>query len=125
MTELLEYCKNKEQKVLFIVHAYQISEEDQKKYNYMEERIAEYGMDYLNTNDYAEEIGLEPSADFYNRDHVNLLGADKYTKFLGGYLVRNYTLPDKRNDAAYRRWSQDYKEWNSRMEEIRETLRLD
>lgn len=125
LTELLEYCKNKEQKVLFIVHAYQISEEDQKKYNYMEERIAEYGMDYLNTNDYAEEIGLEPSADFYNRDHVNLLGADKYTKFLGEYLVRNYTLPDKRNDSAYRRWTQEYKEWNGRMEEIRETLRLD
>lgn len=123
LIDLLEYCKEKELKVLFIVHAYQISEEDQKKYNYMEEKISGYGLDYLNTNDYIAEIGLDGLTDFYNRDHVNLLGADKYTKFLGDYLVRNYTLGDKRGDTAYSQWGKDYEEWNRQMEEIRNTLR--
>ena len=122
LMDLLEYCREKEQKVLFIVHAYQISQEDQKKYNYMEEKISAYGFDYLNTNDYVKEMGLDFSTDFYNRDHVNLLGADKYTDFLGEYLTRRYVLPDRRQDTAYSQWSQDYREWNREMDEIRETL---
>ena len=123
LTELLEYCRKEELQVLFLVHTYEISEEDQKLYNTMEEKILSYGFDYLNTNDVYAEIGLDAEQDFYNRNHVNLLGADKYTSFLADYLKEHYELPDKRQDPAYQKWTEAYQDWQKRMEPIRSRLK--
>ena len=120
--ELLTYCKKNDLQVLFVVHAYQITEEDQKKYNYMEDIIEEYGFDCLNVNDHFEEIGFDAERDFYNMNHTNLLGADKYTGFLARYINNNYPLPDHRGDAGYREWDECYIRWNGEMEEIRQAM---
>lgn len=121
--DLLTYCKENHLEVLFVVHAYQIAEEDQKKYNYMKQVIEEeYGFDYLNVNDYFEEIGFDPDHDFYNMDHANLLGADKYTNFLAGYIHRTYQLPDHRKDDSYESWNECFIKWSREMDAVRERM---
>lgn len=120
--DLLDYCKSKDLQVLFVVHVYQIMEEDQKKYNYMEDVIAEYGFDYLNVNDYYDEIGFDAKRDFYNMNHTNLLGADKYTRFLAQYIDENYQLPNHKGDEKYQQWDECYAQWSQEMEQIRETM---
>ena len=69
----------------------------------------------------AEEQGV-PFLDFIRMDsvvdylvdcadtnvHLNPSGAAKTTHFLGRYLSEHFSLPDRRGDAAYATWQEDY-----------------
>ena len=74
---------------------------------------AEYGVPMLNFLD------MNRVAD-YNTDcadpgtHLNASGAQKLTDFLGQYLTSRYDLPDRRKDAAYAHWND---EWDAYVEE--------
>lgn len=109
LDSLLEYCSKEKLQVLFVVCPYWITREHYAIYNTLQDRIAEYGFGYLNLNDYHEEMGLDFSTDFYNLSHVNAFGAEKYTSFLETYLSTHYDLPDRRGDAQYASWADDYK----------------
>ena len=122
--DLLEYCSQTEMRVLFLVYGYGSSPEDQQKYNYMKTLITDKGFDYLNMNEYLYEMQLDFMTDYHDADHVTVLGADKYTNFLGVYLTENYDLPDKREDVAYMQWNKDYLRWNSEMEVLRDNLEI-
>ncbi len=109
LIDLLEYCKEEELKVVFVVCPYQISEWDQEKYNTIEDIIESYGFDFINTNFYYDEMGIDFSTDFMDVSHVNLFGAEKYTEFLEKYIMDNYDMPDHRGDEEYDSWNEDYK----------------
>ena len=120
--DLLEFCREEELQVLFVVHSYMIQEDHQKKYNYMKRTIEEYGLDYLNVNDFSEEIGYDYSNDFFNMNHVNIFGAQKYTRFLGEYLQDKYALPDRRNEQEYQEWKELYETWEKQKEVTKEAI---
>ena len=122
LIDLLNYCKSRNQKTLFIVHSYIQEEEHKMKYNYMKEVIESYGFDFLNTNDYYKEIGLDYSKDLYDKNHVNVIGAEKYTDFLGKYLKEHYTLPDKREDPAFAEWHTLYLEFQRVSDEVKNAI---
>jgi len=122
-TELLAYCKDNGHQVLFVVYPYSGADEDQRKYNYMLGKIEEYGFGYLNMHENMKEVGLNNKTDFYDWNHVNILGADKVTAYLGQYLFEHYDLPDNRNNEAYKSWNEDYKIWNDEMEAIRNSMK--
>lgn len=107
LTDLLDYCRDEKLNVLFVVCPYAISSEDQKKYNTMKDLIESYGFNYLNANEYLDEIGISFDSDFYNVNHVNPIGAKKYTEFLEKYIVDHYSLVDHRNDKNYESWIKD------------------
>lgn len=106
--KLLTYCQDEQLKVLFVVCPYYVTREDQAKYNTIGDIVKSYGFDYLNANEHYADMGIDFSSDFYNRNHVNLFGATKYTAFLENYLVHHYNLPDHRGDADYASWDVDY-----------------
>lgn len=108
LNSLLEYCTEENLNVLFVVCPYQITEKHYGIYNTIGDIVKEYGFDFLNTNDYFEEMGVDFSTDFYNGNHVNIVGAEKYTAFLEKYLVENYDLPDHRGDEAFKEWDDCY-----------------
>ncbi len=108
LIDLLDYCKDKQLNVLFVVCPYYITEEEQQKYNLIRDTVKEYGFDFLNANECYDEIGIDFSTDFYNRNHVNLFGAKKYTEFLEKYIMDNYDLPDHRGDDHYVSWDEEY-----------------
>lgn len=69
--------------------------------------------------EFAEQNGLpfldfidtdlwNPYTDFADKEHMNALGAQKITKFLGAYLKERYELADRREDASYEAWQTDY-----------------
>ena len=47
-------------------------------------------------------MNLDYRYDFYNGNHVNIYGAEKYTNCLSEYLVKNYNLPDRRGEKEYK-----------------------
>lgn len=113
LLDLLDYCRENSLNVLFTLNPfYRDSEDTKARYNYIERVVNEYGYDFIDCNDYYDEMDIDFSHDFYNRDHVNLYGALKYTKFLGSYIVDHYDIPDRRNDRMYNSWRENYQLWS-------------
>jgi len=110
--DILEYCKNEEIPVLLVASPYQLTKEDKMEINALKSIAESYDVDLIDFNEYYEEMSLDFSTDFYNKNHVNLLGAEKYTEYLGKYLVKNYHLPDHRNDADYAEWNAIYADYS-------------
>lgn len=113
LIDLLEYCKTEKLNVLFVVCPYSITMDDYAKYNTMSDLIKEYGFDYLNTNDYYDEMNIKFDSDFYNSNHVNIFGAEKYTEYLEQYIVNKYDMPNHLGDKEYNEWNEEYIKFKS------------
>lgn len=64
----------------------------------------DYGVSFLDYNDYVQEIGLNPVMDFRDSTHLNNQGSAKVSSHLGKYLQENFTLPDRREDEKENSW---------------------
>lgn len=115
--DLLEYIKTTECNYLFIVSPYVEEEEHKENFNYMERIVKEYGYEFLDSNDYYEEMKLNFETDLYNDAHVNIFGADKYTDFLTQYIKKNYQLPDRKQE--YQDWNELLPNWNSQVQQTK------
>ncbi len=65
---------------------------------------------YLSVGDFAKEQNipfLNMNVIFDGEAHINILQAEKVTKYLGEYLLSRYEITDKRNDPAYALWHED------------------
>ena len=59
----------------------------------------EKGLLYLNAQVCQEEIGIDWSRDTYDGGyHLNVYGAEKTTRWLGGILAQRFGLPDRREE---------------------------
>lgn len=106
--ELLDYLKEQGQQALFIVSPYREEAQEQMMFNYMGRIIASYGYEFVNMNQYYEEIGIDFTTDYYDYGgHVNMLGAEKCTAFLA-QLLKKYEFPDKRGQEGYETWDEAY-----------------
>ena len=70
--------------------------------------VSSYGYEFLNTNDHYREMGIDFSTDFYNAGHVNVYGAQKYTRFVADHIKGKYSVPDHRGDKDYEEWDENY-----------------
>ncbi|MDY3251095.1 MAG: hypothetical protein SOX32_12195 [Candidatus Choladocola sp.] len=120
--DLLDYCEEENLQVLFLVSAYRQPKKSKETFNYISDVVAGYGYDFLNTNDYYEEIGLDFNTEFYDKNHVNIFGADKYTDFVGKYILSRYSFEDKRDQKAYESWNEDYEIWSEDVRELKESI---
>ena len=117
LRELLQYLLENELQALFIVSPYGISTEDQQMFNYMGGIIEEAGYQFLNMNNYYEEIGIVFEEDFADyASHTNAVGAEKCTAFLETYLLSNYQFTDKRGNSRYDSWDKAYELWLDELE---------
>lgn len=115
LEDILIYSKENDLNVLFTLNPfYQEKASAKKRYNGVKKLVEEYGYVFLNTNDYYDEMNIDFLCDFYNIDHVNLYGAEKYTLFLGDYITEHYagTVQDRRNDYQYSiKWNPGLPAW--------------
>ncbi len=55
---------------------------------------------------------VEYTTDCYDvSSHLNPSGARKVTDYLGRYIKQNYDIPDRRQDAEYEHWHEDYADY--------------
>lgn len=97
LLRIIEKCKENNVEVLFVSTPWSITEDLQKETNYMKRIVEENGCLFLDSHQYLEEMGVNYETDFYNSKHMNILGARKFTKFLGEYLNENYEF-DRNHD---------------------------
>lgn len=121
--ELLDYLDDHNINAIFVVCPYAITKEHYAIYNTVGDLVNSHGYVYLNTNDYYNEMELDFSTDFYDPDHVNAIGAEKYTIYLEQYLKDHYELPDHRGDVEYARWDELTDRFTEEAEESKQSVR--
>lgn len=85
--------------------------------------IESMNIDFINLNNESviKEMNLSVT-DFCDEDHMNYLGAIKYTNYLAKILVEKYNLKDKRNDPKYFFWDSLADEY---VKDIKERFNID
>ena len=81
-----------------------INEQEQQIYNTASDIAAEYEIPFLNCNLLNGEIGIDWSVDNADGSHLNYSGNQKFSKYIGQYLVNNYKITDHREDKKYSTW---------------------
>ncbi len=129
LLDLLEYLKDKGINALFVIVPYDVKEDEQKKINYISDIIASNGYDFVDMNQYVDEIGIDYSMDFNDYGtHTNVLGSYKITKWFEEYLKTSYidtgiiSGEDHRNDADYSSWNDAYQLWLEAYEQGKEQI---
>lgn len=114
LRKLCAYCEGLNAAVVFVAMPTGIhNETQQKQYNYMRQVIGEYdNIDFWNTNDLVDEIGLDFATDLYDSTHANYLGTVKFTSYLENRLIADYGIPDRRGEADYAHWQEDLMKWH-------------
>ena len=70
-------------------------------FNYLQGIVEKRGYRFVDCNEYVSQMGLDYVTDFFNENHVNIFGAEKYTDFLNQFILKNYTIPNRKNDENY------------------------
>jgi hypothetical protein len=122
LVKLLEYCNKENLNVLFVVSPYDITQREYEMYNTIGDIVQEYGYNYLNLNDYYNDMNIDFATDFFDGNHVNPLGAQKYTQFLEKYILENYNMPNHKGDEGYSQWDEDYISFKEEESQYLETL---
>ena len=107
VVDLLDYCDQNAINVLFMVTPFYLSEDNCHTIQSVGRIIDERGYEFVDFNNYYEEMGIDFATDYADSGHVNYNGAVKFTAFLANYIVDNYELPDHRDDTAYNNWAKD------------------
>ncbi len=106
---MIELCKKK--RISFVLIKTPVGNWDQNKHEMVAQYAQASGVDFLDfcMPDLQKEIGFDEKTDFCdNGRHPNVTGGKKISRYLGGYLKECCDLKDKREDAAYRLWWEDY-----------------
>lgn len=122
LINLLTYLQARGQKAMFLVTSYQESAKERSQYNYLASVIQSYGFDYLNLNDFNGQMRMDPEHDYYDIRHLNIFGAEKYSKYVATYVAAKYHLADHRNDAAFSAWAQGYVQWEGLAAQMKEEI---
>lgn len=105
MRKAIELCQEKGVPILLVAAPFNDETYLAEWTNGAEQLAEEYNVPFVNG---AAQGMLNTMSDLYDRGHMNSSGARKWTNYLGEYISSNYDISDKRNDAAYQSWNEDY-----------------
>lgn len=106
MTDLLKTCREKGLKnVLFFRAPHCVKNQNPQAIKDMEKLICEYGYRFVDYENAYEEIGLDVKNDFYNIEHLNIFGMEKFTLFFGKYICENYDVKSEHSEKTVKQWN--------------------
>ena len=110
LLDLLEYCHELDQEVLFVMAPFVPEGDELKRLNRTAEIVEASGHTLLNFNntEMTNAMGMNVNTDFYDSKHMNYLGAEKYTRYLAEYISENYEMKDHRGEQKYESWQKAY-----------------
>ena len=106
--DTIELAKDNNIPIIVIVSPYAgINEGEQKMFNTASDIAAEYDVPFVNCNLINDEIGMDWTVDAADAGHLSYRGNQRFSKYIGKYLVDNYDLPDRRGEAKYTSWEKN------------------
>ncbi len=130
LNDLFSYCRQNELNVYFTFTPY-VGAQNAQDENIRREIgafVSENGFPFTDFRAQFEEIGLDTRVNFYDEDHVNVLGAQKYTQFALPIFLEAYEIEPQHEEAVVEEWDEQYQVWRyvfeREMEELRESSYL-
>lgn len=115
LKELMSFFREHDQEAVFVSTPVAMEDEYIYKLKYISELVSEEKFEFLEMNDFYDEIGIDFSTDFKEGAHLNIYGAAKVSDYLGKYLVDRYDLPDHRGDKKYNSFEKAYEFFEKQM----------
>lgn len=123
LRKIADLCRDTDTKLLFTVIPYRADVDNndtsailqQQMYNTAERLANEWGVDFFNGLHHLDDIGFDFTTDMIEFSHVNVFGSTKLSSYYGKMLSVKYNLPDRRSDADYADWFDDYEEYKSKL----------
>ena len=99
LNKIIDLCEEQGVELMLVKTPSNATKEQKMYYNAVEAVAREHGLDFVDYNLCYDEIGLDLSRDFYDKAHLNVLGAEKFTK----YFAENteYFAEKSRNDEDW------------------------
>jgi len=107
LNKIIDYAEQENIPLLLLTAPYTVKDEAQKRYNYVFQIADSRQIPYLDSNKMYDEIGLDFATDMADDLHLNRAGNEKFSKFLGKYLLDRYEIADHRGDIKYASWEED------------------
>lgn len=106
MYELLNYCRDAGLKnVLFIRAPHCVKNTNPNMIKDLNKLIEGYGYKFADFENAYDEIGLNTRTDFYNFEHLNIYGMEKFTHFFAKYIVDNYNVRSVHSMENIKAWN--------------------
>ena len=98
--------------------------ESEYMFKTIENKLQGSNIKFMNFTSRAEEMGLDPNKDFKDNDHLNHLGALKFTHFFGNYLLNEVKLVKKdKDDSVKNNFNEAYDKTKEYLDGIEAKLR--
>ncbi len=126
LDDFLDYCDSLPMNVVFTLSPYPVEKEDLEHLNWAIKTVRDRGYEVINccTEKAAEEMDLDWQYDFYDEQHVNIQGAEKFTEHVLDRLQDDYDdLEDHRGDPAYKSWDEAYDAYAAYFPEKRKKMK--
>ncbi len=104
LRRIIEDCQDRGIQVVVVTVPFLAMQENQEAAHTAAEIAAQYSVPYLNMLEVPEIIDY--NTDMADAGHLNILGAEKVTTYLGDYIASVAELPDHRGDDEYAIWQQ-------------------
>ncbi|MDD5924314.1 MAG: hypothetical protein PUC88_05965 [Clostridia bacterium] len=122
LNDLLDYMDGTGIDYLFTVSPYAEKKEHKMIFNYVQEKVENRGYKFIDCNEYTDIMKMDFDRDFYNENHVNIFGAEKYTDFLSEYIITNYAVPNRKDDSKYAFMNTYLVDWNHEVEDTKTAI---
>ncbi|MBQ4239271.1 MAG: hypothetical protein II698_08175 [Ruminococcus sp.] len=111
LRNFLQHCKDVgADNLLFIRAPHVIKKETYKRFtrgNKVKDIIDEYGYTYINYERDFNMMALDPETYYYNYDHFNIYGAEKFTDYISEMLVNKFGVaPAELSDTHKAQWDE-------------------
>lgn len=110
LIKIIDYCKENNIELFFIVSPYITNDEDEKVYNRVKEIAKAEHVHFNSTNYDYTKMGLDFETDFNDESHLNYSGSCKFSKYFADELLERFDLEDHRGDDYYSSWDRHCEE---------------
>ena len=114
--KIVQLCRDEDVQLMLVKTPNNKTTAQEAHYKAIQELAAESGLALIDYNEYYPQIGLDLSADFYDKSHLNYRGAEKFTRFFAQNL--NLTASNDANGTESA-WNADLAQYQEYIENLR------
>ncbi|WP_026664085.1 hypothetical protein [Butyrivibrio sp. FC2001] len=118
LRRIIEECQSRGIQVVVVTLPFLAMGENQAAAHTATQIAAEYGVSSLNMLEIPGIIDI--NTDMEDPGHLNILGCQKVTSYLGNYIAENCPLQDHREDPAYENWNDSLNDFHAELASMRE-----